>query len=60
MHIELPELRAPQSGSLEGKSYPQQSGLTSRLVTVHRGKTGPLALMPLLGLEALARASNTL
>ena len=56
----IPELRAPQSGSLEAKGYPQQSGLTSRLVTAHRGKTEPLALMPLLGLEALARASYTL
>ena len=47
-------------GLLETRDHPQQSGLTSRLVTVHRGKTRPLALMPLHGLEALARADNTL
>ena len=56
----IPELRAPQSGSLEAKGYPQQSGLTSRLVTAHRGKTGPLDLVPWLGLETLARVNQTL
>ena len=56
----IPELRAPQSGSLEAKGYPQQSGLTSRLVTAHRGKTGPLDLVPWLGLETLGKDSYAL
>ena len=56
----IPELRAPQSGSLEGKGYPQQSGLTSRLVTAHRGGTKPLDLMPWLGLETLGEDSFAL
>ena len=57
---ELPELRALQSGSLEAKDFPQQSGLTYRLVTAHRGGTKPLDLMPWLGLETLGEDSFAL
>ena len=47
-------------GSLEARDHPQQSGLTSRLVTAHRGGAKPLDLMPWLGLETLGEDSYAL
>ena len=47
-------------GLLETRDHPQQSGLTSRLVTAHKGRAYPPGLLPWLEPANLARENSSL